>query len=207
MTEANRNNLTVHTTAILMAVMIFTVTGFASVGQAQDTTDYLGISGPISFQGVDHGLAWSSQASPDYIKQEYLPEGQTLDAYTDMLLVETVATPANVEAVVGQMVDTLNQRKASDPIVNYAILHNDAQSELVLDFVLSSQTPDGERIIEWNAYRYTQLPGDVPGILLLGISRRAYGDADAQTFMEGLGGLRNDAITALATMKMPEPTR
>lgn len=207
MTDTTKKSHAVHKAAILMAAVIFIFIWLSKVVQAQAATDYLGIPGPIGFQGTDHVLVWSSQASPDYTKQEYLSQGQTPDAYTDMVLVETLATLDSPENISARMVDALDQRKATDPLVNHAILRNDAQSEVILDFLLSSQTPDGERIIEWNAYRYTELPRDVPGILLLGISRRAYGDADAQTFMQELGQMRGEAINALATMPVPQPTR
>lgn len=207
MTITNQNNLATRTAADLWATVIFFITGFASIALAQDTTDYLGASGPLSFQGEDYVLAWSSQASPDYITQEYLPTDQNRDNYTDMLLVERLSILDNAEAVAAQIVDMLDKRKTTDPIVSYAILRNEAQSELILDFVLSSQTPEGEPIIEWNAYRYTQLSDDAPGILLLGISRRAYGGADVRTFIEELGTRRDEAIKALTTMTIPQLTR
>lgn len=124
-----------------------------------------------------------------------------------MLLVERLAVLDNAEAVAAQIVAMLDQRKAIDPVVSYAILRSETQSELILDFVLSSQTPEGEPIIEWNAYRYIQMSDDAPGILLLGISRRAYGGADVRTFIEELGTRRDEALIALAAMTIPQPTQ
>lgn len=40
---------------------------------AQEVTDYLGVPGPIVFDGTDYLLAWTSQPNPQYTKQEYLP--------------------------------------------------------------------------------------------------------------------------------------
>lgn len=207
MTETNQQGIASCMISVLMAVVMCFALAFASPVQAQGTTDRLGVPGPVTFGNVNHELAWSSQPSPDYIKQEYLPAGQNPVSYADMILIETLANSGNAEAVAARMVDTLKQRKATDPIVNYAILRNEAKSELILDFLLSGQTPEGVRFIEWNAYRYANLSGDASGILLLGISRRAYGDADAQTFMKRLAALRNEDIGALAAMTLPQPVR
>ena len=42
--------------------------------------DHLGVPGPIALGGQSYALAWSSQPSPDYTKQEYVPVGQTVEA-------------------------------------------------------------------------------------------------------------------------------
>ena len=48
----------------------------------------------------------------------------------------------------------LNKRKSTDPTVNFAILTNSKNGEIILDFILSAQDSKGEDIVEWNAYRY-----------------------------------------------------
>ena len=45
---------------------------------AQDVTDYLGVPGPIAFDGTDYLLSWSSQPNAQYTKQEYVPAGQAV---------------------------------------------------------------------------------------------------------------------------------
>jgi hypothetical protein len=54
-------------------------------------------------------------------------------------------------------------------------------------------------IVEWNAYRYAVLKGanGNSGVLLLGVSRRAYGDAMTD-FLRGLKSARPAEIDALA---------
>lgn len=153
-------------------------------------------------------MAWSSEPSPTYTKQEYLPEGQTPDHYTDMLLVERLVSDLDVAKAAQQQVATLEARKAKDPVVNYQILQNPDHSEIILDFVLSDHLPDGTVVVEWNAYRYASVPtpGGQPAMLLFGVSHRGYGD-QAKAFMQGLGDRRNSEIAALAQAALPQPAK
>lgn len=164
-------------------------------------SDMLGIPGPISFQGQDYALAWTSQPSEAYFKQEYVPEGQAVEAYTDMILVEAVAgaiTPAQAAAA---QVETLAARKEIDPVVNHEIIHNEATGEVLLDFVVSDLSLD-PIVVEWNAYRYLPL-AEGEGVALVAVSRRGYGEDGARDFLGGLGTVRAEAINALATFDIP----
>src|SRR5690606_5779253 len=54
---------------------------------------------------------------------------------------------------------------------------------------------------EWNAYRYEAVPG---GVVLLGISRRGYGQDDGRRFLaEELAENRQAWINELAGMDLP----
>ncbi|WP_245945042.1 hypothetical protein [Pelagibacterium lacus] len=164
-------------------------------------SDLLGVPGPISFQGQDYVLAWTSQPSDAYFKQEYVPAGQTVQAYTDMVLVEAVAgaiTPAQAAAL---QVQSLAARKETDPVANHEIIHNDATGEVLLDFVVSDLSAD-PILIEWNAYRYMPL-AEGEGVALFAVSRRAYGDEGAREFLGSLGAVRGEAINALAVFDIP----
>jgi hypothetical protein len=48
----------------------------------------------------------------------------------------------------------LNKRKSTDPTVNFAVVKNPKNNEIILDFILSAEDPKGDDIVEWNAYRY-----------------------------------------------------
>src|SRR5690606_1912453 len=118
-------------------IIAATAIAVLAVTPAFAQSDMLGIPGPISFQGQDYALAWTSQPSEAYFKQEYVPEGQAVEAYTDMILVEAVAgaiTPAQAAAA---QVETLAASKEIDPVVNHEIIHNEATGEVLLDFVVS----------------------------------------------------------------------
>lgn len=169
---------------------------------AQQADDMLGVPGPISFQEQDYVLSWTSRPTPDYIKQEYVPQGQAVEAYSEMILIETVVgaiTPIQAAAL---QVQSLDARKGTDPVVNHQIMQNEASGEVLLDFVVSDLSVDPV-VVEWNAYRYAALPGS-EGVMLYAVSRRGYGQDGATQFMSGLGALRSEAISALTAQPLPE---
>ena len=167
--------------------------------------DHLGVPGPLAHDGRSFALAWSSQPSPGYTKQEYVPAGQTVERYEEMLLVETVTGKIGVMDAVGAQVATLNKRKATDPLVNMDVIQNKASGEALLDFIVSARDAKGEVIVEWNAYRYAPYKDakGKSGVQLLGVSRRAYGNDAARAFLGGLKQARPGHIKALTGAKLP----
>jgi len=173
---------------------------------AQEVTDYLGVPGPIAFDGQDYALAWSSQPSPDYTKQEYVPEGQSPESFESMIMVEFLAADMGPLDMAKAQVDTLNARKATDPLVNMDLIQNEQTGEVLLDFIVSSKDGAGEYIVEWNAYRYANVENadGKQGGMLFAISHRAYGNAASEAFLGGLGDFKGPKIQALATTPLPE---
>lgn len=182
------------------------LTMFAVPAQAQQVTDHLGVPGPIAFNGESYALAWSSKPSDGYTKQEYVPAGQTPEAYDSMIMVEVLEADLTPMSMAAAQVEMLNERKATDPLVNMDLVQNGATGEVLLDFLLSSRDEGGEYIVEWNAYRYAAIesPDGAPAGLLFAISHRAYGNAAAEEFLRGLPAFRNERIQALATASLPE---
>ncbi len=172
---------------------------------AQDATDYLGVPGPITIGDTDYVLAWSAQPSQGYFKQEYLPAGADPETYQSMVIVEFLATDLPLGDVVTAQTSMIAERKAtSDPIANYAIFANDAQDEVLLDFVLSAKDANGEYMIEWNGYRYAEATFDgQSGALLFAVSERAYGNEASEAFLRGLSDFKSARITALTAADMP----
>ena len=172
--------------------------------KANDAEDRLGVPGPISFDGADYALAWSSNPSPGYFKQEYVPAGQVVERYQSMMMVEA-AVGVNVNAALAAQTNMLNQRKGSDPLVNLDVIRNEQSGEIILDFIVSATDEKGEFIAEWNAYRYASLP-DGQGTMLFAISRRAYGDEDVRAFLGSLRTVRPDQINKIAQQTLPTVT-
>lgn len=193
--------------AMFLGAMLLTVPD-PSPANAQ-ASDHLGVPGPIELDGTAYALAWSAQPAAGYIKQEYVPAGQSVERYDEMLLVETVCCAIGVMDAVAAQATMLNERKEADPLVNMDIIQNEASGEALLDFLISGRDAQGGLIVEWNAYRYAphaQGDGD-SGVLLFGVSHRAYGDEAARTFLEGLKTLRPSLIETLATAELPRPAR
>lgn len=184
--------------ALCIALVVLTGSAAAQV------KDHLNIPGPIAFDGQSFDLAWSSRPSASYIKHEYVPKGQTVTRFHDMLLVEFLQGDRKVADVVQTQMQKLNARKDRDPLVRMAVIKNDATGEILLDFLMSDNS-NGEIIVEWNAYRYARITNarGETGIGLFGISRRAYGDDNAKAFLGALKTRRPAQIDQLAKAPLP----
>lgn len=185
--------------SVILAVLLLVTAGTA----AAQATDHIGVPCPIAFAGETYVLAYRLKPSPGYTKQEYVPAGQTVRRYHRMVLVERLTGNVGVTGVVGAQIRMLKQRKLSDPLVNFELIENRARDEVILDFVLSGKAADGQIVVEWNAYRYSRAARG--GVLLFGISHRAYGDAAARDFLGKLKALRPSRIAALAGAALPDP--
>jgi hypothetical protein len=186
--------------------LLFTQVMLDNVGIARSDTaiDRLSLPDSIEFNGESYRLSWSSHPNPYYYKQEYLPPGQTSERFQRMLLIEAIVRGIDVNGAVNAQVTMLNKRKSTDPTVNFALLKNPKNDQIILDFILSTQDSKGTDIVEWNAYRYAALrgKGGASGVLLFGISRRAYGD-DATNFLRRLKSARPAEVNALAAHPLP----
>jgi hypothetical protein len=172
----------------------------AGPAPAQDAVDRIGVPGPLTLEGADFALAWSAHPNARYYKQEYLPAGQSLTAYTRMVIVEVIEAGTSVKSALASQVAMLNKRKATDPLVNFAVIQNDKTGEALLDFVLGGRDAAGRTITEWNAYRYAPFG---QGVMLLAVSHRAYGDEDGMTFLQQLKASRPRHIAAVTQAAMP----
>jgi hypothetical protein len=179
----------------LLAVLALMCLGL-TVAQAQE--DAVGVPGPIVFEGEIFDLVWTSHPTETLYKQEYLPEGQVVEAYGQMFMVDVLLNGTTAEGAAGNMIAGLQERQATDPMVNFDLIQNDATGEIILDFLLSDEST-GKLIVEWNAYRYVPLDG---GLAMFGISRRGYGD-DVEGFLADLADWRLGAIEALANLDLP----
>ena len=143
----------------------------------------------------------AAHPSPYYYKQEYLPPGQTSERFQRMVSIEAIVRGVDVNGAVAAQIKMLNKREATDPSVHFAVLRNPKSGEIILDFIVSAQNSN---IVEWNAYRYAALQGKggKSGVLLFGISRRAYG-GDTTNFLRGLKSARPAGINALAKYPLP----
>ena len=180
------------------------VPGNIGIARSESVVERLSVPQAFEFNGESYRLAWGSHPRPHYYKQEYLPSGQTSERFQRMILIEATIRDVNVKDVVAAQVNMLNKRKSTDPTVNFAILTNSKNGEIILDFILSAQDSKGEDIVEWNAYRYAALKGKggASGVVLFGISRRGYGD-DATDFLRRLKAARPGEINALAAYPLP----
>ena len=167
------------------AGLVFThvILGDLGVARSDSAVDRLSLPESIEFNGESYRLSWSFQR---------------------MVLIEAIVRGVDINDAVAAKVSMLNKRKSTDPTVNFAVVKNPKNNEIILDFILNAEDPKGDDIVEWNAYRYAALKGKggASGVLLFGISRRGYGD-DATDFLRRLKLARPAEVNALAAYPLP----
>jgi hypothetical protein len=167
-------------------------------------TDRLGVAGPLTFGSTTYSLAWSTQPSATFYMQEYLPKGEKLADFKQMLALHLLQQDADVESVAGLKVKELEARKQSDIICNYQMITSPDNKEIILDFLLSQNMESSQGIAEFNVYRYKQvaLGAGKTGVLLYAYSTRGYGSG-IDNFLKILKPVRTEAIATMAAAKMP----
>lgn len=194
-------NLKNKITTVLFGLFLTTV----SFGQTTKPTEYLGVAGQILFDKTSYNLAWTSHPLDNYYKQEYLAKGETIEKFKKLVLLEIITGKTKLKDVVAKKIAELKKMKASNPIVNYETFEKDG--EVMLDFLVSANTPDGKylSIVERNVYRYKSVvdKNGQKGVLLFGVSERAYGD-DIDKFFPKLKAHRFDLINLIGAFELPE---
>ncbi|MEP7255365.1 MAG: hypothetical protein ABI666_06290 [Ferruginibacter sp.] len=167
--------------------------------------EYLSVPGPITINNYTYNLSWSSHPSADYYKQEYIGAKDNAEKYNKMVSVEVLLGDAKPADLAKTKINELNQLKQTNPIVNYETFQKNG--EVILDFLLSQNSPDGKKIIilERNVYRYKAVTdkNGKKGVMLFGISERSYGN-DADTFLSALKKNKSVLINAVAAFNIPE---
>ncbi|WP_333601007.1 hypothetical protein [Flavobacterium sp.] len=169
-----------------------------SFTQSSEPVDRLGVKGPLTFGETSFGLSWSEHPNDFYYIQEYLPKGETSSTFTQMLTLHVFDKKITAEAAMRQKVKELELRKKTDPVCNYQVNVSPDGKEYIVDCLLSQSQGDKLTIVEFNAYRYTQIPlgANKTGILVYAYSKRSYGDA-VTNFLKQLG---DDRAAMLHTM-------
>jgi len=193
-----------HLHPFLAALALVTTTLFAAASHAQmPTSESVPVSN-IQFLDKTYHLAWRSDPAPNYSKTEYLPDGEKLPYYHNMLLVAQVSGISVTDAMRVQ-VESLKNTK--DTRIMH-LIENPGSGEVLLVFALSAPDEQHEVIWEWNAYRYSpvQASNGEQAVRLFGYSKRHYGnDESVYDFLENLDvdNPGSEAITAVAKAQIP----
>ena len=165
----------------MLAVPAHALEPAANAATAQDR---LGVAGPQQVAGQVYRLAFVTPPSANgHVLQEYLPAGQQLESYVDMLLLSHVPAQATPLQLAQHKYQEIHARRSGgDALANGELLEG-PDGSAVLDFVMSATLPDGRLVVEWNAYHYRQ---QAAGITLTALSRRAYGEEAATAFLRAL---------------------
>jgi hypothetical protein len=174
------------------------------IGYSQTIENYLQTERTIKFDNKNYDLVWSSHPNENYYKQEYLTNGQNLEKFKSMILIDFLNGDFSVNDAVNAKIQELENAKKSNPIINYIILEKDG--ETIIDFLISANSEDGKEllIVERNVYRYKKIKTKkTNGILVFAVSKRAY-DNDINDFFKELNKNKNSLIIKVGNIEIPE---
>lgn len=180
----------------------------ATAAQAQNAkpSDGLGVPGPISFQKQAYGLAWTSHPTATYFKQEYIPQGDTVERFKTMLLLEVLLEAVTPKDAAAAKLAELKRLKEKNPAVQCETFGNPKTGEYMIHFLVTAAAPDGRiGIAERNVYRYKTFTGSKgkTGLLLFGLSQRGYA-GDASGFIADTKKNKAALVNEVAQMALPE---
>lgn len=168
---------------------------------AQTPTEYFSVGNPINYCGTDFSLAWSSHPQANYYLQEYLPEGETFDNYTQMVTVSVIFWDRTPREAVEAKIAELEKRKQTDPVTNYMVAENNG--EYILEFIVSDSTGNDDlTTVEVDVHHYRQMTINGRNASVLDFySARAYGD-DILPFIQSIPYKRPTWYEALSALRL-----
>ncbi|MFZ1321939.1 MAG: hypothetical protein WAT71_10315 [Ignavibacteria bacterium] len=172
-----------------------------------EVKDFLGVKGPLEFNATTFDLAWSDKPRDNYYIQEYLPLGEKLENFNQMMSVHLFLTDLTVEKMVSKKIGELEDRKKSDELCNYSSFKSPDGNEIIVDFILSEDKEGQTPVIEFNAYRYkqTDIGNGSMGIIIYAYSKRSYGDG-IDSFLRNLKEDRTKYLDEMSKTTIPDVT-
>lgn len=167
--------------------------------------DRIGVKGPLYFNSTDFKLHWSDKPRENYYIQEYLPEGENLNSYNQMMTIHLFLTNTEVKDAVMQKARELDNRKKSDPLCNYEISQSPDGKEYIIDFLLGESKNENISIAEFNVYHYKQieLSNNTKALAVYAYTKRGYGEA-VTDFLVSLKGERSALINEMSETSIPD---
>jgi len=170
----------------------------------EDPKDRLTVKGPLKFGSTSFVLAWTDHPQDHYYVQEYLPEGEKLANFNQMLTINLFVTDVELKDAIAQKTKELTKRKETDALCNYELNESPDGKEVILDFLMGESKDNKMTIAEFNVYRYKQvnIEGGKKAIIVFAYSKRAYAD-DITPFLKSLGEERVNHLNQMISTEVP----
>ena len=167
--------------------------------------DYLHLGDKYRFDNKDYKLVWSSHPASNFYKQEYILPNENVEKYTRMIMIDFLEGDLTPKDTISNFVNNLENSKKQNPIINYQMYER--ENEYMLDFIISKNSQDGKEvlILERNVYRYFRI--NTPkrkGVLLFGISDRAYTKKEMDNMFSVLKNKKLDLVNKVIQIEVPK---
>ena len=167
--------------------------------------DYLHLGSKYRFDNKDYELVWSSHPASNFYKQEYILPNENVEKYKRLILIDFIEGDLAPKDVLSGLVNSLENSKKQNPVINYKVYEKN--NEYMIDFIMSENSQDGKDvlILERNVYRYFRI--NTPkrkGILLFGVSDRAYTKKEMDNMFSVLKNKKLDLVNKIIQIEVPK---
>ena len=167
--------------------------------------DYLHLGSKYRFDNKDYELVWSSHPASNFYKQEYILPNENVEKYKRLILIDFIEGDLDPKDVLSSLANSLENSKKQNPVINYKVYEKN--NEYMIDFIMSENTQDGKDvlILERNVYRYFRI--NTPkrkGILLFGVSDRAYTKKEMDNMFSVLKNKKLDLVNKVIQIEVPK---
>jgi hypothetical protein len=183
-------------------LFILSILLMAFVSPVDVPVDRLNVKGPLQFDNTSFELVWTDKPNETYCIQEYLPAGEKVEQFNQMLTLHVFDKPMTAEDAARLKIQELVKRKKTDPVCQFKLTESPDGKEFMVDFLLGESKDDMMTIVEFNLYHYQQidLGNGRKGIRVYAYSKRAYGD-NITSFLQNLD--RTRYLNAMISSKIP----
>ena len=167
--------------------------------------DYLHLGSKYRFDNKDYELVWSSHPASNFYKQEYILPNENVEKYKRLILIDFIEGDLAPKDVLSGLANSLENSKKQNPVINYKVYEKN--NEYMIDFIMSENSQDGKEvlILERNVYRYFRI--NTPkrkGILLFGVSDRAYTKKEMDNMFSILKNKKLDLVNKVIQIEVPK---
>ena len=167
--------------------------------------DYLHLGSKYRFDNKDYELVWSSHPASNFYKQEYILPNENIEKYKRLILIDFIEGDLDPKDVLSGLANSLENSKKQNPVINYKVYEKN--NEYMIDFIMSENSQDGKDvlILERNVYRYFRI--NTPkrkGILLFGVSDRAYTKKEMDNMFSVLKNKKLDLVNKVIQIEVPK---
>ena len=167
--------------------------------------DYLHLGSKYRFDNKDYELVWSSHPASNFYKQEYILPNENVEKYKRLILIDFIEGDLDPKDVLSGLANSLENSKKQNPVINYKVYEKN--NDYMIDFIMSENSQDGKDvlILERNVYRYFRI--NTPkrkGILLFGVSDRAYTKKEMDNMFSVLKNKKLDLVNKVIQIEVPK---
>ena len=174
---------------------------FTFLSAQEEPKDLLSIPSPIEINGTEYYLSWSKQQSKTLSVQQFLPNDERIEDFTQLLTFSYFNKDIELEYAVRSKMEGVQQMSANDKFAKVNLTESPDGLEFIIDYTLSSQPGEKTPYLEYNIQRFKKYDKDPKPLLILAYTKRIYGDQ--KIALRTFNKQRDHLLTALIEYKIP----